>query len=192
MAELTEEQIAAAEAAGASDREISAIAELKERASVFSQAWNHLQQIESAVRATELEDEYDTLMRRGRAIKETVQRAVAAIDDAIGWARGSLGLDNLGNLGAYWFIPLAVISAASAALGWWIADYRKFARRFDEQQRIADRLKGEGVDPIEAERQAAAAVAGAAPGWLQPLAQPLGLIALGVLGYIGYQYMSDD
>lgn len=192
MAELTEEQIAAAEDAGASDREINAIAELKERANVFSEAWEHLQSIESAVKETELEDEYNALMRRGRAIKETVQRAVSAIDDAIGWARGSLGLDNLGNLGVYWFIPLAVISAATAALGWWIADYRKFAKRFDEQQRIADRLKGEGVDPIEAERQAAAAVAGAAPGWLQPLAQPLGLVALGTLGYLGYRIWRDQ
>jgi hypothetical protein len=188
--ELTSAQLEAATAAGASDAELSQILNLKARAAEFQRAFDQLLSWGAAVEGTELEAEYSKLVGRGFSLRDQVQAATAAIDDALRWARGVFGLDGLqalAGLGIVWFIPLAAIGAAVAALGWWLADYAKFARKFAEQGRIAAELRAAGVDPIEAQRQAAAAVASTVPGWLAPLAGPLGLAALAAVGFLIWQ-----
>lgn len=193
MAELSDEQIAAAEAAGASSSEIEKIALLKERADLFERAMRKLEEWEPYVVETELEDEWRALLERGYTLRARLEYVFGKVDEAFRWAKGFVGLEGArGQLGAFWLIPVAIIAAAIAAIGWWLADYRKFAKKFEEQQRIAGELREQGVDPIEAERQAASAVAGTVPGWLAPLRGPLGLIALGVGGFVVWRMLGDE
>jgi hypothetical protein len=205
MAEvLTQEQIAAAEAAGASELELSSIFKLKQLAADFAQAFQNMLSWESAVAGTDLEAEYDRLMDRGFSLRDRVADLMNTIDSMIstvaGWWRklvsyipglGTMRPYESGTLGVVWFVPVAAIAAVVTALGFWLADYAKFAKRFSEAQRIAADLQAEGVSPIEAQRQAAAAVAGTAPGFLSNLSGPLGLVGLGLGGWLIYRMVQD-
>lgn len=186
-AELTPEQVDAAAAAGASDWELSRILDLKSKAAEFQAAFNALLAAGPAVVGTELEAEHGALVERGARLRDQVQGALDAIDTALRWVRGTFGLEGartLAGLGLVWFLPLAAITAAIAALGFWLADYAKFAKRFAEQQRIAAELESAGIDPVEANRQAAAAVSSAAPGLFTAFSGPVALIGLAVVGYL--------
>lgn len=179
---MTAAQVQAAEEAGASEFELGQIFSLKERAAEFAAAFDALLSWEQQIAGTDLEPEYQRLVDRGFSLHDTVTEVMAQIDSALGWVRGVFGLEGLratGTLGLVWFIPLAAIAAALAALSFWLNDYIKFSKRFTEQQRIARELEAQGVAPVEAQRQAAAAVAATAPsGFLAPLATPLGMLAL--------------
>lgn len=202
MAEvLTQEQIAAAEAAGATELELSKILSLKRLAAQFAEAFQNLLTWGDAVEGTEFEAEYDKLMGRGLDLRDEVAALMNGIDSMIatvaGWWRKLISyIPGLGTMrpydaeafGVVWFIPVAAIGAAVTALGFWLADYAKFAKRFAEAQRIARDLQSQGVAPIEAQRQAAAAVAGTAPGFLSNLGGSLGLVALLGGGWLLYQW----
>lgn len=191
MAEvLTQAQVQAAQDAGASPSDVSQLQRLKDRVAEFLSARQHLLEIGPAVARSDDEQlmaEYGELLERADFLESKISAATSAVDQVIRWGRGALGLDGvreLGQLGVVWFLPATVIAGAVALIGYWLADYAKFARKFREQQRIAEQLRQQGVDPAEAERQAAAAVAQTVPSWLAPLTTPLGLAALVVGGYL--------
>lgn len=189
---LTPEQIAAAEAAGATEQELSYMEQLIERAAIFDRAYEHLQAIGPTVRDTELEDPWRKLMQRADDLRGRIEAARSAVADALSWVRGVFGLNGLSGargLGIVWFVPVVAIGAIVAAIGYWLSDYYKFVRRFDEQRRLAAELEARGVDPIEANRQAAATVAGTIPGWLEPLRGPFGIIALAVGGFVVWRML---
>lgn len=162
-------QIIAARESGASDSDLSIIANLKERAREFEAARLELTRMGPAVARTndyDLMVEYGELVNRADSIKSKIATAMQAIDSSIRWARGTFGVSGmatLSSLGLVWFLPAAVIAAAIAVIGYWINDYMKFSQRFDQQARIASELQAQGMDPSEANRQAAAAVAATAP-----------------------------
>jgi hypothetical protein len=201
--ELTQEQIAAAEAAGATEFELSQILSLKRLAAQFAEAFYNLLRWGDAVEGTDLEAEYAALVERGYGVRDKAAAVMNSIDSmvstVVGWFRKLAswlpGLDGLGTmrplyaptLGAVWFIPLAGIGVAIGALTFWLSDYAKFAKRFAEAQRIAADLRAEGVPPIEAERQAAAAVAGTAPGMFAGFGSGLSLVLLLGGGYVVYR-----
>lgn len=188
---MTAEQIAAAEESGASDFELAQIFSLKQRAQEFAQAFDTLLSWRAQVVGTDLEAEYSALVDRGFSLEQTVQTVMAQIDAALGWVRNVIGLNGLqavGALGLVWLIPLAAIAAALAAIGFWLNDYMKFAKRFAEQQRIARELEAQGIAPVEAQRQAAAAVSATAPGFLSAFASPLGMLALVGGGWLAWRW----
>ena len=171
MAELTGELITAdeLEAAGADTFELSSILNFKQQAERFRVAFANLLAWEDQVRGTELEDEYDELAGRGFGLRDQIASVMQKLDAALRWLKGLIpGLDGLaaGGLGILPLIPIAAIVAVLAVIGFWLADYAKFAKKFAEQQRIAAQLRAEGVAPVEANRQAAAAVADTTPGAL--------------------------
>lgn len=197
---LTDEQIAAAEAAGATDVELSHIVNLKRLAADFAQAFQNMLSWGNAVEGTELQADYDRLMDRGFSLRDQVASIMNTIDGMLstvaGWWRSLVShIPGLGTmrpydraLGFVWLLPVAAIGAAAVALGYWLNDYAKFAKRFAEAQRIAADLESQGVAPVEAQRQAAAAVAGTAPGFLSGLGGSLGLVALVGGGWLLYRW----
>lgn len=198
--ELTDEQIAAAEEAGATETELRHIFSLRARAAEFTTAFDNLLSWEDAVAGTELEAEYRDLVDRGFNLRERVQTLLnqigSAFDTVVGWFRTAIswlpGVDGLhalrsGTLGVVWFVPVAAIAVVLGVLGLWLSDYAKFSRRFAEQQRIARELESQGVAPIEAQRQAAAIVADTTPGFGAALAGPLGWVAAAGIGFVLWQ-----
>lgn len=178
---ITADEIAAAEEAGASKTELLQIFNLKEQAARFATAFSNLLSWGDSVEGTELEAEYNKLVERGFGLRDKIDKLMGQIDAAWSWLKGLTkyipGLGNIGRggvgtlvpyesgtLGLAWFIPVAAIGAVLAVVGYWMADYAKFARKFAEQQRIARELEADGVSPVEANRQAAASVAGTVPG----------------------------
>lgn len=161
----------AARDSGAADADLSLIENLRQRAAEFEMYYQDLLGKGAAIARSgdnAMMQEYGDLIARAETIREKITAATSAIDKAIGWARGtfgSAGMNQLSSLGLVWFLPAAVITAAVAVIGYWVNDYVKFARRFAEQQRIAADLAARGMDPAEANRQAAAAVAETVPGW---------------------------
>lgn len=178
---ITADEIAAAEEAGASEHELLSIFNLKQQSARFATAFSTLLSWGDSVEGTELEAEYNKLVDRGFGLKAKIDSLMAQVNSAIDWVKGLTkwipGLGNSGGvgtlvpyesgtLGLAWFIPVAAIAAVLGIVGFWLADYAKFARKFAEQQRISRELQAEGVNPIEANRQAAASVAGTTPGLL--------------------------
>lgn len=161
MSELTEAQVQAAREAGASERELRELANLKTRAQEFEAARSWLESIGPEVMSTgdtELMVMYGSLLNRADAIKSRIAQVTNTLDQALRWARGVIGLNGmrtLSGLGVVWFVPLAVMAGAAAMIGWWMKDYLRFRERFVAQRETAARLKSEGMDPAEAERQAA-------------------------------------
>lgn len=199
--DLTQEQIDAAEAAGATSLELSHILNFKRLAAQFADAFQQLGTWGAAVQGTELEGDYNDLMQRGFAVRDQVASIMNAIDSMVSkvssWFKtivswvpglGTMRPYELQAMGLVWFIPVAAIVAAIAVLGYWLHDYAKFAKRFAEAQRIAEDLQSQGIAPVEAQRQAAAAVAGTAPGFLSNLGTPLSLIALVGGGWLLYRW----
>lgn len=184
----------AARAAGASESDLAAIVRLKQLAAQFEAYRLELVRRGPAVAKTNdynLMVEYGRLVERADSIKAMVTKALAAIDSAFRAARSALGLGGLravSSLGFVWLIPVAIIAAAVAGLGYWISDYLKFARRFDEQQRIADELTAAGMSPIEANRQAAATVKDAAGGLFADVGKAAGVVGGLVAAYFFYQW----
>lgn len=161
--------IVAARQYGASSEDLSLLAKFKARVADFQAARRNLQKIGAQVARTNdmrAWEEYGKLAARADAIESKVTAALNAIDSAFKAARAALGLEGvrtLAGLGIVWVLPVAVIAAAIAVIGYWMTDYLKFAERYSEQQRVAQELVAQGVDPVEAQRQAADIVAAAAP-----------------------------
>ena len=161
--------VASAKQLGASKADLTLLEQFRNRVETFQRSRAELQTIGAQIARTNdmaAWKEYGDLVARADAIEAKVTAALRAIDSAIAAGRAALGLDGmraLAGLGIVWFIPVAVIAAALAVLGYWLADYAKFRARYSEQQRIAGELVAQGVEPIEAQRQASAAVAAAAP-----------------------------
>lgn len=170
LAVVSDEQAAAARAAGATDADLDLIARLKARAHDFELARQELQRMGAAIARTNdtaLLMEYGRLVERSDRIKSQISAATSAIDKAVSWARAALGelsAPELGALGVVWLLPGAVILAALAVIGYWLTDYRKFALRFNEQTRIASELVAGGMAPGAANIEAGRAVAATAPG----------------------------
>jgi len=170
LAVVSDEQARAAEAAGATAGDLDLIARLKLRAQDFELARRELQRMGPAIARTNdtaLLMEYGRLVERSDRIKSQISAATGAIDKAISWARAALGElshAELGALGVVWLLPGAVILTALAVIGYWLADYRKFSMRFNEQARIAGELVAGGMDPAAANLEAGRAVAATAPG----------------------------
>ena len=161
--------IMAAREYGASSSDVSMLANFKSRVAEFQAARGELQKIGAAIARTndmEAWRQYGELVARADSIESKVTAALRAIDSTLSAARAAIGLDGvraLAGLGFVWVLPIAIIAAALAVLGYWLSDYAKFAARYREQQRVASDLVAQGVDPIEAQRQASAVVAAAAP-----------------------------
>lgn len=174
--------IVAARQYGASSSDISLLATFKQRVAEFQAARGELQRIGAAIARTndmEAWREYGELVARSDAIEGKVTAALNAIDASLRAVRAAVGLDGLralSALGIVWLIPVAVIAAALALLGYWLSDFMKFRERFGEQQRVAQELVAQGVDPIEAQRQASEIVAAAAP-------PPFGAAVVGLLKF---------
>ena len=161
--------VVAATQYGASSSDISMLRTFKQRVAEFQAARGELQKIGAAIARTndmQAWREYGELVARSESIESKVTAALRAIDASLAAVRAAVGLDGLralSALGIVWLIPVAIIAAALAVLGYWLADYAKFAARYREQQRVASELVAQGVDPIEAQRQASTVVAAAAP-----------------------------
>ena len=196
MAEVLDAtKVEAARQAGASEQDLSMIGELVARAQDFEAARQELMRMGAAVARTgdnALMQEYGDLVARADSIRSKIDAATQALDSAIAWARGTFGvsgMQTLAELGA-WFLPIAAITAATAVLGYWISDYVKFSRRFNEQQRIARELQAAGADPVTAQRQAAESVAATSPGVFAGfggLTAPVLLAALLIVGVLIYR-----
>lgn len=193
----TDPTLAAAAEAGASHSDLDLIATLKSRVADFNAARDELQRMGAAVAHAgnvELEREYGRLVGRAEQIQSQIDAALGAVDSALKWARAAIGLEGLRSLsamGVAWFLPAAVLVGAIAVIGYFLTDYIKFAKRFNEQTRITQELVAAGIDPATAQRQAAETVAAAAPGFsFGGFSQPLmlGLLAtLGVLLWTRYR-----
>jgi hypothetical protein len=161
--------ILAAQQYGASSSDISMLSTFKARVAEFMAARANLQSIGAAIARTndmQAWKEYGELVARSESIQSKVTAAMNAIDASLRAVRAAVGLDGLralSSLGIVWLIPVAIIAGALAVLGYWLSDYAKFAARYREQQRVASELVAQGVDPIEAQRQASQVVAAAAP-----------------------------
>jgi hypothetical protein len=161
--------VLAAQQYGASSSDISLLRTFKQRVAEFQTARGELQRIGAAIARTndmEAWKQYGELVARSEAIESKVSAAMRALDASLAAVRAAVGLDGLralSSLGLVWLIPVAVIAAALAVLGYWLSDFVKFRQRYTEQQRVAQELVSQGVDPIEAQRQAAEVVASAAP-----------------------------
>lgn len=186
----TDPHVATARQYGASSSDISALASFKARVAEFNAARANLQKIGAAIARTndmEAWRQYGELVARADGIQSKVSSVMGAIDSAFRTARAALGLDGLralSGLGIVWLLPVAAIVAAAAVIGYWLADYAKFAKRYSEQQRIAAELVAQGVDPAEAQRQAAQVAAAAAP---QGLGEAVGgLLKFAVIIGVGF------
>lgn len=197
MAAITNDShVIAAQQYGASSSDVSMLANFKNRVGEFNAARRELQKIGAQIARTNDMDawrQYGELVARADAIESKVGGALRAIDSALKSARAALGLEGmhaLAGLGIVWVLPIAIIAAALAVLGYWLADYMKFAKRYAEQQRVAGELVAQGVAPAEAQRQAAAVVAAAAPsGFGESLGGVLKFAAiLGVGLFVWHQY----
>lgn len=183
----------AARDAGASERDLSIIGNLKTRAAEFEAARQELVRMGPAIARTndyDLMVQYGELVNRADSIKSKINTAMSVIDRSIQMARaafGSAGMSALSDLGVVWFLPVAVVTAATAVIGYWLTDYLKFSERFKQQARIASELEARGLDPVEAQRQAAEAVAATAPGWFSAFtgktALWAGVLLVGALVY---------
>lgn len=188
--EIDDAQTRAAKAAGASEADLSLIQRFKSRARDFQLARDELQRMGAAVAKTNDYDllmEYSRLVDRGNTIAATIEKATRAIDDAIAFARGALGdltHERLGSLGVVWLLPSAVLLGAIAVVGYWLADYMKFAKRFNEQARIAAELERQGMDPAQAQVEAGRAVGATAPTFFGQLGNAATLVAIAVVGFV--------
>ena len=183
----------AARAAGASSSDLALISKLKAYAAQFTAYRQDLQRRGPAIARTndyDLMVEYGRLVDRADYIQEKVTAALAAIDSAFRTARSALGLDGLralSALGVVWLIPVAVIAAAVALIGYWITDYLKFVKRDDARQQIVAQLTAAGMSPIEANRQAAETTKEAG-GLFADVGKAAGLVAALVGAYFFYQW----
>jgi hypothetical protein len=164
--------VASAKQLGASKADLTLLEQFRNRVETFQRSRAELQTIGAQIARTNdmtAWKEYGELVARADSIETKVTAALRAIDSAIAQGRAALGLEGmraLAGLGIVWLIPAAVILAALGVLGYWLADYAKFRARYSEQQRVAGELVAQGVDPIEAQRQASAVVTAAAPSTL--------------------------
>lgn len=176
----------AAAQVGATPSDLDLIAQLQERVGVFQMSRAELQRLGAAVAATtdnDLWQQYGDLVARADSLESTIQGALDAVDSAIRYAKNALGLGavrRLGGLGIVWLIPVAIIAAAIAALGYWLTDFAKVRARILQQQSIAQQLQAAGVDAAEANRQASAAVAASQPSGILDTALSLAKYALAI------------
>lgn len=136
------------------------ITDFKAKAREFWQLWENLdaRRAEVATAPAGLQVEYNNLMDRGLGIREKIETVTALIDkaanmyqDAKAWLMDQFGLSGvsyrqLSGLGFIPLIPVAVIGAAVAAIGYWVNDAYQFAAKLDEIKR----LEARGVDSATA------------------------------------------
>jgi hypothetical protein len=192
-ASASDPQLVAARQYGASASDIAMLADFKQRVAEFQAARRELQKIGAQIARTNdmaAWAEYGKLVERADSIERNVTAVTNAIDSALKSARAALGLEGvraLAGLGIVWVLPVAVIAGAVAIIGYWMADYLKFAKRYSEQQRIVAELVQQGVNPIEAQRQAAEVVAAAAPSMFGNVAGVLKFVAIVGVGFFVWQ-----
>lgn len=168
---MSDSQVQAAIAAGATGEDLSTIQRFKQRAAEFADEKRDLIRVGALVAKTNDEKlllEYADLVNRSDGIQSKVMAATTAIDDGIKWARDQLGLSGLRTLGALGLWPvvvMGVVLGASTILGKWLLDARNFKRRVQERMRVRDELIAGGATPQEATRQAADLVPADAPGF---------------------------
>lgn len=112
------------------------VAELKARAQEFAALYARLQSKAAQAAQLGMSSEYNDLMRRGAAIRASVQAVTNAIDSVYNSVSNLFGLagverGHLGNLGVIGLVPIAAIIGAIALIVKWLADAYEQDRRID-------------------------------------------------------------
>ncbi|MEN9924366.1 MAG: hypothetical protein RL268_492 [Pseudomonadota bacterium] len=160
------------------------VARFKAAAQQVDQVLNTLRTQEGAARSDPaLSGQYDAIMGRAAALRQTIGDYLSKIDTAVQWVKGAgqwvadaVGLNGLG------FVPVLIgigaITAALATVTAFLSDAWALSKRIEEQHR----LEARGLSPQEAAQvvdRSTAASAGSS--WIKQLAAVLGVAALGWL-----------
>lgn len=115
---------------GASDDDIGLIENFKRRVAEFNQVFNALLS-SGPPKDPALLNEYNSLISRGQTIRNTVGTVMDGINKAVTWAKATFGLNaiNGGQLGWFWLIPVAGITATLAVIGKYISDAYMFGEK---------------------------------------------------------------
>lgn len=151
-------------AAELSQDEKGVIEQFKDKAREFWALWENLEDQKHTISASApiVQNEYADLMARGSTIRTTVEYVTKTIDKAAqmyrsvrDWLAARFGLDGLSasdvdqrvnEMGLIPLIPIAIITAALAAMGKWISDAYIFSERLAEIKR----LEKQGISPARA------------------------------------------
>lgn len=124
-----------------------AVVKLRKKASEFNSIFYDVES-SNVSGNSELQSEKDSLLWKGRAIKNTIENITSGIDAVYRAAQGSglSGAVNLGNVGFLPLIPIAVILSAIGAITYWVNDAIKYLNKV---QRVED-YKQAGYSTVEA------------------------------------------
>jgi len=81
----------------------------------------------------ELAQEYSGLMNKAVALQDKIRQIRDATSDAIDWIKGVFGFDGLGIVP---LIPIAVVSASIATIGYWIKDAYEFSKKLEKVEQL--------------------------------------------------------
>jgi len=130
------------------------IEELRTLGNQFEQNWSRLLSLESAAKLDETAwSNWNALLNRGRSVRDTIVKGVAAIQDASAWIQQVTGVQ-LSGLG---FAPIAIalivaaLVAATVAAGAWINDSNSEIRKLEILQATVAKLPPEQQAKILAE-----------------------------------------
>lgn len=98
--------------------------------------WTSVESLRATKVPADKQKQKDSLLSRAETIRKTIKGLTSWSD--------TLRINELGNVGFLPLIPVAVIGGAVAAIGYWVADYAKFAKTINYQ----DSLVKQGV-PVE-------------------------------------------
>lgn len=149
-------------AATLEDDEKGIITDFKAKAREFWTLWERLEsrEMEVANQSPDIKRQYAELLTRGENIRTKVEWITGLIDKAANayadvkdWLTDTFGLGDLSynqvaGLGVIPLIPVAIIGASVAAIGYWIKDAYQFNAKLDEIKRLERR----GIPPDQAAR----------------------------------------
>lgn len=162
------------------------IRNFKGKVAEFMGLYNNLKQRENMIGRypANVQVKYRDLMSRGDTIKNTVGTLTQKVNEAWGWIKSKIGVEDetMKGLGFIQFVPLAVVLGSIAAMGKWVKDAYVQKRAFD----ASDAMIAKGVSPERAY--------GAVTGLQQSMDKPLFdfgkvtpvLIILGIGGVLWY------
>lgn len=115
------------------------VGKFKARAREFWDKYEKLKQIDPETLTPDLRERRKILLSRYEKIRATIENITWAIDQIIGFFGGDDS--NVGNLGVIQFVPIAVISAAVATMGYIISDSVKYFKKINIYYDALDRGK---------------------------------------------------